>query len=262
MNEKKKPGCLKIILIVFGVFLALSIIIAIIGSLADDSSEPTTASTTKETTAKTSQGSEELFATAKKQFEEGSYLDASATIEKAIKAENKDEYTKLKTDIAAKIKERKTKLESGFEIKEDKVENITFISPSEGVTKGLVFYPYIGVKDSKKYMLLRVGFQEDTSKALFVFTSIKVRAGDKLEELSFNPLNKSSDVDILGAGMTEIVDINVNKTIQNMLDSQIPSTEEVIVRFEDISNKSTDYTLTKEQKQTIADILEYYNYLD
>lgn len=62
--------------------------------------------------------------------------------------------------------------------------------------------------------------------------------------------------------MTEIVDINVDKKMEDLLGNVIPANDEIIVRFEDISNKSTDYTLTKNQKQTIADIIEYYNYLD
>ncbi|KKO51782.1 hypothetical protein [Paenibacillus sp. DMB20] len=71
-----------------------------------------------------------------------------------------------------------------------------------------------------------------------------------------------NDVDIFGSGMTELVDINVDKKIDDLIGNVIPASDEIIVRFEDISNKSTDYTLTKKQKQTVADIIEYYNYLD
>ncbi|SMF79949.1 hypothetical protein SAMN05661091_1783 [Paenibacillus uliginis N3/975] len=261
METNKKPKTFKkIMLIIVGVIVALSII----GALSNNTSSTTDDKTNsaKETKSSKSENHEELFAEAQKLFKDGSYTDAIATVEKAIKAENKDEYTKLKADIEAKIKERKGKLEAKFDIKEDKVENITFISPASGVTKGLVFYPYIGVKDSKKYMLLRAGYQEDASKALFVFTSIKVRAGEDLEELKFNPMDKLNNVDFMGSGMTEVVDIGVKDKTENLLTKVIPSNDEVIVRFEDISNKTTDYTLSKEQKQVIADILEYYSYLD
>lgn len=257
--EKKKSKSKKILLIIVGVLVVLFVI----GTLSDNSSSNSGNSTTAKSasTSKTSDH-EAIFAEAQDLFKKGNYIQANAAVDEAIKAEKKDEYTKLKTDIESKIKNRKTELEAKFEIEEDKVENITFISPSTGVTKGLNFYPYIGVKDSQKYMILRVGYQEDASKALFVFTKVKVRAGDKLQELDFNPMDKVNDVDLFGSGMTELVDINVDKKIEDLLGNVIPANDEIIVRFEDISNKSTDYTLTKNQKQTIADIIEYYNYLD
>ncbi|WP_337100363.1 hypothetical protein [Paenibacillus sp. YIM B09110] len=259
MKAKKRPGCLVIILIIVGVF----ILIGIIGALLSDS-PPETAnnSDSKTTGANASQKHEELFAEAQALLGQGKYIDAITAVDKAIKIEENAEYTKLKTDIEAKIKEKKTALEAKFEIKEDKVEKISFISPVSELDKGLVFYPYIGVNKSGKYMYLRVGYQEDASKALFVFTSIKVRAGEELEELKFNLLEKSNDVDLLGAGMTELVDIDVNKNTQKLLDNVVASTEDVIVRFEDISNQITDYTISKEQKQDIVDILEYYSYLE
>ncbi|MGG3308147.1 hypothetical protein MKY48_15690 [Paenibacillus sp. FSL W8-0187] len=257
--EKKKSKFKKILLIIVGVLVVLFVI----GRLSDNSSsDPGDGTTAKSASAGKTDDHEAKFAEAQDLFKNGNYVQANVVVDEAIKAEKKDEYTKLKTDIESKIKNRKTELESKFEIKEDKVENITFISPSAGVTKGLSFYPYIGVKDSKKYMILRVGYQEDAKKALFVFTKVKVRAGDKLQELDFNPMDKVNDVDLFGSGMTEIVDINVDKKMEDLLGNVIPANDEIIVRFEDISNKSTDYTLTKNQKQTIADIIEYYNYLD
>ncbi|WP_141502432.1 hypothetical protein [Paenibacillus luteus] len=266
MEAKKRPGCLKILLIVVGIFIAIIIVIGVLGSIfgdtTTDSDNGSSTTSTQGSGSSKSQDQEDLYAEAQELFKKGSYIEANIAIDKAIKVESKEEYTKLKTEIKTKIDNRKAELEAMFEIKDDKVENITFISPKEGVSKGLVFYPYIGVKDSNKYMVLRVGYQEPASKALFVFTGIKVRAGEVLEELKFNPMNKLNNVDILGSGMTELIDLDVNKKNENLLSTVIPSTEEVIIRFEDISNKSTDYTLTKEQKQTIADILEYYNYLD
>lgn len=257
--EKKKSKFKPFLLIIVGVIVVLFVI----GTLSDDSTSNSDNKTAASgTNASKSKDHEAKYAEAQDLFKNGNYVQANAVVDDAIKAEPKEEYTKLKADIEAKIKKRKTELEANFEIKEDKVENITFISPSSGVTKGLVFYPYIGIKDSNKYMILRVGFQEDASKALFVFTSVKVRAGEQLQELKFNPMNKLNDVDLFGSGMTELVDIDVDKKIEDLISNVIPANDETIVRFEDISNKATDYTLTEKQKKAIADIVEYYNYLD
>ena len=255
---QKKSKFKKILLIIVGVVVVLGII----GALNNNSSSSGNNSTANGANTSKSNDHEAMYAEAKDLFKNGNYVQANAVIDNAIKSEKKDEYTKLKTDIEAGMKKRKKELEAKFKIEEDKVENITFISPSAGVTKGLVFYPYIGVKDSNKYMLLRVGYQEDASKASFAFTNVKVRAGDKLQELKFSPMDKINDVDILGSGMTELVDINVDNKIEDLLGNIIPANDEILVRFEDISNKATDYTLTKGQKQTIADIIEYYTYLD
>jgi len=248
-----------ILLTIVGIFVVLGII----GALSDNSStDSANKPAAKSDGVDNSKGHEAMFAEAKELFEKGNYIKANAAVDDALKGEKKEEYTKLKSDIETKIKSRKTELEGKFEIKEDKVEKISFISPKTGVTKGLNFYPYIGVKDSKKYMILRVGYQEDASKALFVFTKVKVRAGDELQEIKFNPMDKVNNVDLFGTGMTELVDINVDKKIEDLIENVIPQNDEIIIRFEDISNKTTDYELTKNQKQTLADIIEYYSYLD
>lgn len=267
--QKKKSGCLKFVFIFLGAIVGFIIILAIIGSLVSDSdTQPSSQNVDSngaptQTQAQTqNQNLEGYFAEAQKQFNEGKYLPALEAIEKAIKVENKNEYTEFKTKIEAAIEARKGELQNHFEIKEDKVENVTFIMPSKTLHQGLFFYPYIGVEGSKKYMWLRVGFQEKASaNTLFVFTKIKVRNGDQLEELKFNPLDKMSNVDLLGSGMTETVDIAVADKIQKLLESIMLNQDEVLVRFEDISNKSSDYTITNEQKQTIANILEYYSYI-
>ncbi|WP_020618185.1 hypothetical protein [Paenibacillus daejeonensis] len=269
-KKKLMVGCLAVPAALFG----LMVIIVVVGSIlgGDDSEVATTTggaasgnSTTEQTAAATGDKSNEheaFFTDAQALNAEGKYIAAMATIDKAIAAESKEEYTTLRTELEGKIASRKSELESSLEIKEDKVENITFISPKSPINQGLIFYPYIGIKDSKKYMLLRVGFQEDPSKALFVFTGIKVRAGDTLEELKFSPLDKMNNVDFFGSGMTEAVDIQVRDKEESLLASTIPGVEEVIVRFEDISNKSNDYTLTDGHRKNIADILEYYSYLE
>lgn len=260
MSTKKRPGCLKLIMIVVGAFIVLSVIGTILSNKDSDSNSKTTSTKASESIKKENDG--ELFSESQNLFQEGKYVDALALVEQAIKVESKEEYANLKSNIESAIEKRKSELEAKFSIKNDKVENITFIQPSSGISKGLVFYPYIGIKDSTKYMLLRVGYQEPSNKALFVFKSIKVRAGETLEEIKFNPLEKLNNVDLLGSGMTEIVDVSVKKNIENLLSEVIPNNEEVIIRFEDVSNKSNDYTLTAAQKTVIANMLEYYSYLD
>lgn len=256
---KKKGGCLKTVLIGFLAFMAIGVIIAMVSSGGSKSG-----SGSKGTgSAKKSNDSESYFDSAKSLFESGSYIEAMDEINRAIKIDEKAEYEELKAQISAVIEERKQELEQGFSIEDDKVENIQFIKPNDGITQGLVFYPYIGVKESKKYMYLRVGYQEQiTGSSLFVFTSIKVRAGEELRELKYNIMDKKNNADILGSGMTEVVDIKIKSDILEWLETSVLNTEEVLVRFEDISNKATDYTLSDEQKQVISNILEYYSYLD
>lgn len=53
----------------------------------------------------------------------------------------------------------------------------------------------------------------------------------------------------------------VKGDILKLLETEIPSNDEVVVRFEDISNKVKDYTITDGQKKVIADVLEYYSYI-
>ena len=75
-------------------------------------------------------------------------------------------------------------------------------------------------------------------------------------------MNKLNDVDIMGSGMTELIDINVNEEVLVLLKETIPTTEDILVRFEDITNKTSDYVITNQQKQAIANVLEYYSYLE
>lgn len=250
---KKKGGCLKVGLIILGVFVALSIIGGIIGS----NSNPD-----KPSNANVGGTAEEIFARAQTAFDEGHYLEAVQQVDAAIKKSDLPEYQDFKTSVLNRIEERKQELAAGFDFNEDKVENITFIVPKNGIQKGLIFYPYIGIKDSNKYMLLRVGYQESTQKASFVFTAIKVRTGEDLEEIPFGLMDKVHNIDLLGSGITEYVDVSVKSKQASLLNERIPATEEVLIRLEDVSNKSSDYTLSDQQKNVIANILEYYSYLE
>ncbi len=255
---KKKSGFLKKLLIGIGIFIVLGTIGAI-GSRIYDSAGTSDGSGAKQNSEKTDVT---LYNEAQALFNSGKYADALGKIDKAIKINKDEKYEKLKTDTTSKIASRKEELEKKLKIKNDKVENVTFISPDEKITKGLTFYPYIGIKDSEKYMLLRVGYQESVKKTLFAFTSIKVRAGEDLQELDFNLLDKKSDVDILGTGITELADVEVDNKVMELLETKIPNSKEVIVRFQDVSNKTEDYTLTDKQREAITNILEYYSYLE
>lgn len=193
----------------------------------------------------------------------GLYAEAMKKVNEMIKKADSPQLQERKALIQQVIDERKAALEANMDIKVDEVENVTFITPKTAIQQGLTFYPYIGIDSTHKYMFLRVGYQEPVNNnSLFVFTEVKVRTGEELTKLSFNPMNKMSNMDILGSGMTEVVDISVDKKILTLLNTNILNTEEVLVRFSDISNKTTDYVISAEQKQAIADIVEYYGYLE
>jgi hypothetical protein len=255
-KTKKKPGCLIVGVIIIGIFFTFGLI----GYIAKNASSTTSKGDVVSTNSLKSH--EDLYKEAQELLNSGKFLKAIETIDKAIEIKSDEKYNKLKNDALAKVKERKEKLEASFEIEDDKVENIKFISPSKPIKNGLVFYPYIGIKNSEKYMLLRVGYQEKAANTLFVFTNIKVRAGEDLEEIKFSALDKINNVDILGTGNTELVDVKMDGDIQKLLETKIPNNKEIIVRFVDISNKSKDYTLSDKQKKDIANILEYYSYLE
>lgn len=268
---KKKGSCLKSLLIVFAVFIVGGLLIAVISQLSgnkdnatqntDTNGEKQTESEQAEVEPNDKEKSAALFAEAQGMLEEGKYLEAISKIDEVILLDDGQEYKDFKTTTEEKLSQRKAELEASFEITEDKVENISFVKPKDVIAEGLIFHPYIGTKDSETYMLLRVGYQEPVDSSLMIFNKIKVRAGESLIEIPFNHMDKKSDVDILGSGMLELVDVMVKGDILKLLETEIPSNDEVVVRFEDISNKVKDYTITDGQKKVIADVLEYYSYI-
>lgn len=266
----KKGSCLKTFAIVF---IGICLLLAVIGFLNSatkiekDSDKTTTpqseTNTTEAQPESSADAADSLYEEAKTAYEQGNLLDAKDKISSAIQKNDTPEYQELLSSINQAIDTRKTELEGIFSIDEDKVENITFIMPDVVIGEGLICYPYIGIKESRKYMLLRIGFQEAVnSQNSLGFSSIKVRTDDKLKEISFNPLDKHTNVDIMGSGYTEVIDIAIKGDILTLIDTDIPNATETLVRFEGITSKTTDYELSAEQKQIIADVLEYYNYLE
>lgn len=261
-NNKKKGSCLIIVVI----FFAVCIFVAIAANMAKTLSNSSGTSDTKHSgTAKESSNSkqnEDLYLEAQTAFEAGRLSYAKELILKAIKNSDNSEYQELLEEIEESIKQRKEVLHSSFDVTEDKVESITFIKPKDAIQTGLIFYPYIGIRDSRKYMLLRIGYQESVDKSMLVFTGIKIKTDEELNDISFKALDKMNNLDIFGTGITEVIDINVNKGIMKLLSINIPEASDILVRFESITNHKLDYELNEEQKQVIADILEYYQYLE
>lgn len=254
---------------IFLAFLAVWFIISVIASIKPSSEKgPNIASNTAPSSAagendkKETKETVDYYSQAKTAFEAGRLTEAKELIQSALKNADDQECQELSEEITQAIELRKEMLFSSFDVDEDKVENITFIKPKDAIQSGLICYPYIGVKDSRKYMLLRIGYQEPADKTMIAFTGIKIRTDDELRELSFNPMNKKSNIDIFGTGITEVIDIVVKKDIMTLLDTDIPNASDVYVRFDSITNERADYELTDEQKQIIADILEYYGYME
>lgn len=261
---KKKGGCLKVLFIASAIFMLCIVGFLVLGIIVTRDSGDSTGTVKSEgskTTGETTDP-EVLLGEAQTLLDWKQYLEAISKVDEAITLSEDAKYQEWKAAAVQAFDQRKAELEATFEIKEDKVENITFIIPLNAVQQGLVFYPYIGIDNGHKYMLLRIGFQEPVSTSLFAFTKIKVRTGENLTDIKFNAMEKMSNVDILGSGMTEMVDISVKGDVNKLLMTEIPMAQEVLVRFEDISNSSKDYTLSDGQRQVTADILEYYSYLE
>lgn len=260
-SPKKNGGCLKVVFTVFAIFMVFIIAMLIFGKGSTKDSGETANLSTSAASAKTADP-ETLLSEAQVFLDGKQYLAAISKADEAIALSEDPKYQEWKAAALQALDQRKAELEASFDIKEDKVQNITFYLPKDCIQQGLVFYPYIGIQDSRKYMFLRIGYQEPVNSSLFVFMKIKVRTGEKLMDIQFNPMEKMNNVDIMGSGMTEMVDVSVKGDINKLLKTDIPAASEVLLRFEDISNNSKDYTLSDSQRQAIADILEYYSYLE
>ncbi len=266
----KKGSCLKTFAIVFIGICLLSAVIGFLNSATkitkDSDKTPTPQAETNTTEIQpesTGDAADSLYEEAKTAHEQGNLLEAKNKISSAIQKNDTPQYQELLSSINQAIETRKAELEGIFRIDEDKVENITFFEPDVTINGGLIFYPYIGIKESQKYMMLRIGFQEAiNSQNSIGFSGIKVRTDETLKEISFNPLDKQTNLDIMGSGITDVIDVPITGDILTLIETNIPSASEILIRFDSLTNHISDYELTSEQKQLISDVLEYYNYLE